>query len=274
MTDMTVRDTLFEQFGALESKDQWWFMGKAMAVLQKTSKPKKGKKDKEDSASESGESKQKKEPNPWIKHVSYMRPIMNSLAKTDPVAKNAKAVTQVAKMLKEGGTFFTSKEDAEAAKEKIAETFALWKVDPPSSAASVASKEEKKDKKEKNTAIRTAKKLAEKAAASAASAATAADPASPPSTPAKATTVADGITTPPKIRRIIKKQPPKFGAQTVQGELETWEHNFGSGDVVYNRSHVEGTNTYYVYDPKDGYIGLYNEDNNELNSEVPDPLLN
>jgi hypothetical protein len=46
MTDMTVRDTLFEQFGALESKDQWWFMTKAMAVLQKTSKPKKGKKDK------------------------------------------------------------------------------------------------------------------------------------------------------------------------------------------------------------------------------------
>jgi hypothetical protein len=272
MTDMTVRDTLFEQFGALASKDQWWFMTKAMAVLQKESKPKKSKKaDKEDSASEGGDSavpKQKKEPNDWIKHVSYMRPIMNILAETDPDAKKAKAVTQVAKMLKESGNFFTSQAEAQASVDIITATFARWKSDPPSSAASVASKEEKKDKKEKNKAIREAKKLAEKAAAPASA------PAVPaPSTPAKAATAAtaeDGITTPPKIRRIIKK---KVAEKPTQGEAEKWEHDFGSGMIVYDRFHVAGTNTYHIYDPKDGHIGIYDETENELNPDVTDPLL-
>ena len=266
MTDAkNIRETLFAQFGELENKDQWWFVTQALSTLQKASKAPKAKKTTSDD--------KKREPNAWIKLTQYVRGILNTEAETDPVAKKPKAVTQVSKMLKD-----ENKMDPHPSTEDVMDAYARWKVSHLSS-ASVESKEDKKTVAEKNKAIREAKKAAEKTAATASSASASAPRASLPLLPASTSTspappstppmkVEDGIKAPPKIKRVIKKK-----AVALIKDGEKWEHDFGSGTVVYDRFKGPEANTYYIYDPKDGYVGLYNNAENELNADVPDPLL-
>ena len=243
MTEMTIRETLFEQFGALDNKDQWWFVTKALAALQKTSKVKKNKAAKADSDSESV--KPKKEPNEWIKFTQYVRNILKPLADTDPASKKAAAVTQVSKMLKD-----ECKMDPRPTAKDILDTFVHWKTISPSTAS---------------------------ASTASASTASASPPASPPAspslaptTPVKTVKALEMPPSPPKIKRVLMK---KKAITKPEGEAENWEHDFGSGTVSYERFPGPALNTYYVYHPKDGYMGLYNEEENELDATVPDPTL-
>jgi hypothetical protein len=58
----------------------------------------------------------------------------------------------------------------------------------------------------------------------------------------------------------------------VQQEGEFWEHNFGSGVDKYERFPNEAkAGTYYVFHPTEGYMGLWDETDQELDPDVADP---
>ena len=68
-----------------------------------------------------------------------------------------------------------------------------------------------------------------------------------------------------------KPEAPKPVVAQVTQEGEFWEHNFGSGVDKYERFPGDAPNTYYVFHPTDGYMGLWNETDQELDPDVADP---
>jgi hypothetical protein len=86
----------------------------------------------------------------------------------------------------------------------------------------------------------------------------------------------EALKQPPPPRRSPPKAapappPPVAAVTAVPQEGEFWEHNFGSGVEKYERFPADLVNSYYVFHPKDGYMGLWDADMEELNPDVPDP---
>jgi hypothetical protein len=175
------------------------------------------------------------------------------------------------------------------------DAYARWKENPPVKAEkadkkSVSSDETQKPKRkwsEEAKANAAAKRAAKKAAKEAESdesdaesdAESVAHPPKPVAKPVEkpAEKPVEKPVEKQKMAKVMKPKaapappPPVAAVTAVPQEGEFWEHNFGSGVEKYERFPADLVNSYYVFHPKDGYMGLWDADMEELNPDVPDP---
>ena len=271
MTD--TMETMIEAFGELGRSE------KISAMEQMFKLMKKDLKDKPSKAKPEGEPKDKK-PNPWLQHMSYVRPIMLEHSKTDAEAKKATAMTGVCSMLKEAGSYFTTMEEAAAAKATILGTFARWKVSPPppkekkekKKAASSDSDSEGKPKgKRAPWSEETKAKAALKRAATKAAKSATASVASAASVPSSASSVAA-----PEEEEEAPAAPAAPAAPSIRsynlGKPAAQLTGTPKGIRKYEAYPGDAENTEYLYDQeKDIFVGLYNTKTKTLDTSVEDP---
>lgn len=145
----------------------------------------------------------------------------------------------------------------------------------PSAAALKAAAERRKANAEKNKAVAEATKAAEAAAAETSSVASAKKVLKKAAPVTSAAAAAAPEPKPQPKKEEPKPQPTpepvKAEAEEEGAEGENWEHDFGSGAVLYQRYPGDESGTYYIFHPTDGYMGLWRESENFLDTSVADP---
>ena len=276
-------ESLLSAIEALPAAEQWRLVEKTLKNLKKMpAAPKARKSKKTDASSEEGEPRLKKEPNVWIKHVGFVRSVMNVLGETDTDAKKAKAVTQVAKALKDSGAYFTSQGEAEAAIEQITEAFQAWKADPPAAAPKESPKESPKEKKEKkpkaaavdsdseNEAAVVEKKprkpLTPEAAAS--------KKIKTAETKARNKAAKEAASAAASVASASVASAPEADSDAEDGEVAVVRsYDLGKGGLMpYDTYPGEKSGTEYLYEHASGkFVGLYNPASKKLKTDVKDP---
>ena len=282
-------DSLMEAIGVLSPADKWRVIEQTQKMVKKESKKSAKTRVKKGDDSESGEPKEKKEPNAWIKHTQHVRGLLKTLSETDPLAKKATAVTQVAKMLKDEDKLFPSEED-------VMDAFARWKADPPAPKEKVA--KEKKPKKEKKVKSDSASASASTASSESESESAEAKPEkkkrAPQSEETKAKAAAKRAATKAKKAAAASAESasesaaePDEAVKAVEAAAESVKavepeeevavvkiYNLGKGAKKYDTFKGPKAGTEYLFDnATDTYIGLYNPDKKKLDTTVPDPTL-
>ena len=266
-------ESLLSAIEALPAAEQWRLVEKTLKNLKKMpSAPKAGKTKKTDASSEVGEPRLKKEPNVWIKHVGFVRPIMASIA--DPDAKKAKAVTQVSQALKESGAYFASQEDAEAAKDQILAAFALWKSSPPAP-------KEKKEKKPKAAAVDSdseegeavVEKKPKRTLSPEAAASKKAKTAETKARNKAAKEAASAAASVASAASAAVASAAEADSDAEEGEVAVVRsYDLGKGEMPYDTYPGEKSGTEYLYEHASGkFVGLYNPASKKLKTDVKDP---
>ena len=293
-------ERVLELVSVMPTTDQWSIAESILRSLKKSSKAGKTSKAKKERDPDAP----KREPSDWIKHTTHVRQFLADAHKGVPC-------TQIASMLKEEGKMFADEADVMDAYARWQENppVKVDKADKKASKASSVADESgaedvekgsspKKQRKprakmtDEQKAAAKAKREAKKAAKaeSESDAESDAESVAPPKPVAaapkpvekqkpaeKPKPVEAPKTEPKKMAKVMKpKAAPAPVAKVepkaeVQQEGEFWEHNFGSGVDKYERFPGDAPNTYYVFHPTDGYMGLWNETDQELDPDVADP---
>ena len=271
-------ESLLSAIEALPAAEQWRLVEKTLKNLKKMpAAPKARKSKKTDASSEEGEPRPKKEPNVWIKHVGFVRSVMNVLGEKDTDAKKAKAVTQVAKALKDSGAYFTSQGEAEAAIEQITEAFQAWKADPPAAAP----KESPKEKKPKAAAVDSdseegeavVEKKPKRTLSPEAAASKKAKTAETKARNKAAKEAASAAASVASAASAAVASAAEADSDAEEGEVAVVRsYDLGKGEMPYDTYPGEKSGTEYLYEHASGkFVGLYNPASKKLKTDVKDP---
>ena len=76
-----------------------------------------------------------------------------------------------------------------------------------------------------------------------------------------------------KEQKAVELKAKKEAEKTEEEQTgEMWEHDFGKGTEMYERyPNDDEEGTYYIFHPTKGFLGLYHEDADYLDTTVPNP---